>query len=215
MDLIYNYAFKHLISDDKPEQTIGERISDALGEVRISVIKSCYKKALLKSLNSGTYGGDLQNIYDMTLRPSAATFPLYKLITISLKEDIKLINFLEVYQYTIKLNKKYIDEFCYVIEQRGEDINNTYGFHIHILVSLNKKKPKSHLINEFYNYFKRYITAKNYVDVRDIKDDIQKEKVLKYMSGDKPQEKLNKVLIDHEIHKLHGVPSVTICHNKK
>lgn len=207
MDLIYNYAYKLVNSDDLNDQALGNTLTEAFGEVRVNVIKSCYKKLLLQSLKNGTNSGSLQNIYNVSLAASPPPSAPFKLITINLDNKIVLDQIRGVFDYTLKMRKCFIDEFWFCIEQRGDNIENTFGFHIHMLIKLNKHKAKSYLVNEMYNYFKRYITAKNYIDVKD--KVYTPENVINYMSGQKEDSKLDKVKIDHIIHNKLSIPHVS------
>lgn len=117
---------------------------------------------------------------DITKEGSA---PGFILVTLSFKpnttpNDIK--------QELEKVPKKiYVKKVVKVgHEQRGTTIETMgNGYHLHMIIELNKHKRKSQLIDEFYNTFNKHLEGKNYVNIQIIKNNLQN--VENYLDGQK------------------------------
>lgn len=104
-------------------------------------------------------------------------------ITVNPRPDIDLLEFMKVLRkYVIK---KWIDDYIYVIEQRGitEDESGK-GFHSHILIWKPDNKRSSEVIRETKNTFKKICSVDNpsILNIQNCKEeDIEKRK--NYMLG--------------------------------
>lgn len=94
---------------------------------------------------------------------------------------------LEIFLKTIEkaMSKKWITEYIYVIEQRGETLEELgKGYHTHII--FNKGKKHSHIIREMSNSFKKMCDTSNYhlFNLKRIGDEERKRKI-EYITGTK------------------------------
>lgn len=73
-------------------------------------------------------------------------------------------------------------KYYYSIEQRSEIINSYSGYHVHLLIA-QLKKPKSHIIREFYQALKSYVGTKQHINVKLYKGSQFWTEKLDYLNG--------------------------------
>lgn len=109
-------------------------------------------------------------------------------ITINPPPTLKLEIFINTINKT--LSKNWIDGYIYVIEQRGENLEELgKGFHTHILIKLTQHKKQSEINREIKNTWKKILDIDNYhiLNIKFIDDDEQKRKQ-GYILGEKAEE---------------------------
>lgn len=189
---------KQLINEmNKHYEKIKQRAYD-------EVIKKIYMDELWRHLEKGEYGGQIQKVYNENKaynleKEEAKKKDYYGFFTFNFKPSITLS---QVQNFISKLlSKKWLDEWYYTIEQRGENLDELgKGIHIHFLFKRNKKP--SHTNREIYNTFKKYTdtpeqiiynTAFKYYPKKFLNDKLD------YMTGKKwDEDKLQKVIMDKE-----------------
>lgn len=97
---------------------------------------------------------------------------------------------------------KDIDLGEYVVEKFRKDDNGKIYTHHHIHCILYTDKPKSKVIQFVYQKLKKYIVSSNFID---LKREQPIENYLKYISGDKRDEKLECVQKDNEWRQLNNL----------
>lgn len=73
-------------------------------------------------------------------------------------------------------------KYFFTVEQRSEELNKYHGYHIHLL-SEKIPKPKGHIIREFYNALKDYISDKAKIDYKFYKGPTFWKDKLDYLKG--------------------------------
>ncbi len=127
--------------------------------------------------------GKLVRIYEGYKKNIDVRFGNVIFITVNPRPDIDLLEFMKVLRkYVIK---KWIDDYIYVIEQRGitEDESGK-GFHSHILIWKPDNKRSSEVIRETKNTFKKICSVDNpsILNIQNCKEeDIEKRR--NYMLG--------------------------------
>lgn len=126
---------------------------------------------LILELDSETERSQMQSIRSRYIelekgKPLVSSY----LITISF-DDNKLMDIGKLPDIIIKkLQRTYVNNYVFSIEQRGETKDDYHGIHTHIIIDLkeNYKKSIKHIKREFYNSFKGFVSGEAYVDVRAI-----------------------------------------------
>lgn len=153
-----------------------EELDRIYQEEKVGLIRKLIRKRIVQDMKNGDPSlARLGELCPLAPKDGAGTDYL---ITISFKDDVKDYSFIK----TLKFPFKYIERFCYSLEQRGTEKDVYYGFHIHILIRCNVKVKKSKLISDFYRKFKSYCSGQNYVDCRPTKNYDQS---LRYLRGEK------------------------------
>jgi len=166
-----------------------QEYQDLIQTARKDMYKSLVKAHLKEALQKGTCTDKLlQQLYDTLPRKENSD---YKMVTLSAKDGIDAKSFWDRAVQHITTSG-YIKSALYCIEQRSQDGQDPYGWHIHILG--NFTEPKSKIIEKVYKSFKRFLAGKNYVDVRP-----STETRRGYLMGDKCPDKMPKVLRDREL----------------
>lgn len=132
-----------------------------------------------------------------------------KLITISAKDNIDVHQFwkrMEKCKSKTKLSSK---NGMYVLEQRAEGEQEPYGWHIHWLVDFEVTSATSVIVQQIYQCFTRFVTAANYIDVKDVPDDHWEHKKI-YMEGKKKEEKMGKVQKDIQMRNKLNIPHIVV-----
>lgn len=109
-------------------------------------------------------------------------------LTINPPPTLELNDFLNLIAKT--LSKKWIESHLYVIEQRGENMDELgKGMHAHLLMKLTKHKKRSEIDREVKNTWKHILDSDNYhiLNIKCIDDDEQKRKQ-SYILGTKSEE---------------------------
>lgn len=119
-------------------------------------------------------------------------------ITISF-DDGKL-DLLNLPNYIIsKLDKKWITDYVFSIEQRSVDIHKYHGYHTHIYITASdSKRSPAQIKREFYSSFKSLVDNERFIDVKRI---IKDNGIEAYLNGLKNQEKIPKVINDNNMRK--------------
>jgi len=125
----------------------------------------------------------LITIYDGYKKNIDVRFGNVLFITVNPRPDIQLDEFMKSLNKYV--NKKWIEDYIYVIEQRGitEDESGK-GFHSHLLIWKPDNKRSSEVIRETKNTFKKICSVDNpaILNIQNCKeDDIDKRK--NYMLG--------------------------------
>lgn len=113
-----------------------------------------------------------QNFYFLTINPDTS--------------KVSLQTFLKTIEKAI--SKKWITYYIYVIEQRGETLEEAgKGYHTHII--FNKGKKHSEVIREMSNSFKKMCDVSNYhlFNLKRIGDE-EKNRKIEYITGQKADE---------------------------
>lgn len=132
-----------------------------------------------------------------------------KLITISAKDNIDIHQFwkrMEKCKNKTRLSSK---NGMYVLEQRAEGEQEPYGWHIHWLVDFEVTSATSVIVQQIYQCFTRFVTAANYIDVKDVPDDHWEHKKI-YMEGKKKEEKMGKVQKDIQMRNKLNIPHIVV-----
>lgn len=109
-------------------------------------------------------------------------------ITINPPPTLKLDIFINTINKT--LSKNWIEGYIYVIEQRGENLEDLgKGFHTHILIKLIQHKKQSEINREIKNTWKKILDIDNY-HILNIKfiDDAEQIRKQGYILGEKSEE---------------------------
>lgn len=105
-----------------------------------------------------------------------------------------------------KLERVYIRDYMFCIEQRSEIQGEYRGYHTHILFRTSKHRKKSEIIRDFYSSFKKYISDPQKVDVKHATGSHIPR--IRYILGKKKDEtKLKKVEIDQEFRQKYKLES--------
>jgi len=97
---------------------------------------------------------------------------------------------------------KDIDLGEYVVEKFRKDDNGKIYIHHHIHCIMYTDKPKSKVIQFVYQKLKKYVVSSNFID---LKREQPLENYLKYISGDKRDEKLECIERDKEWRQLNNL----------
>lgn len=175
------------------------------------LMKTYYKHCVL----NGKTTGDL--VYDTVMSQLPPECRVYKtaqktsrimLITLS-ADDTKVKDPKEFFEDAKKAFSKYtwMKPLAMTLEQRQEDqTKDPYGWHIHVVVKDSKYTP-SLASEKIYKSFKKYLTAKNYVDCKVHREERAEEICLDYIYGRKQEAKMPKVAYDNVIRERHGIPN--------
>lgn len=111
-------------------------------------------------------------------------------VTVSAKEHDT--NGVGMWKRCQKMMKRYQASYkLYSIEQKSENPDNVYGFHIHFLLRHSQEVFKAQIIQKFATAFKDFIVGDNSIDVR-----VENSSHEKYIKGDKQEVKMGKVAVD-------------------
>lgn len=132
-----------------------------------------------------------------------------KLITINAKDGIDPVKFWNQMSKCIKKSALQAKQAKYVLEQRSEEQQEPYGWHIHWLVDFEATSSTAIIVQQVYQCFTRYLTGSNYVDVKDVPDDHWEHKE-KYITGGKKDEKMKKVEKDRKLREELGIPEIIV-----
>lgn len=168
---------------------------DVYDQSKWEILKNLSKKLIMNELSKGTYNGVLQQVYNRLPRVDNTS---YKMVTISSKDNIDPVLFWKRCTEYIN-NSEWIKKAIYCLEQRSQDDQEPYGWHIHVLGTF--CVPKSIIIQKTYKSFKRFVVAPNYIDVRSSTDDR-----INYIKGQKSQGKMPKVLKDRILRHSLNIP---------
>lgn len=113
-------------------------------------------------------------------------------LTINPPPNLSLMDFHLNIQKTLMRGdnlKQWIKGFLYVLEQRGETINEIgKGFHTHILIELGEHKKRSHIDRELKYLWKKILDTDNYhifnIKYIDYEEQLRKQK---YILGQKQE----------------------------
>lgn len=111
----------------------------------------------------------------------------YLFATINPNPQITLLDFIKTIEKII--SKKWVTNYLYVIEQRGENIAEIgKGFHLHIILE-KPKKPFSHIIRELGNTANRVCDTSNFhfFNIKSISEEECQRKIV-YLTGRKADE---------------------------
>lgn len=114
----------------------------------------------------------------------------YYFLTINPNPDITLQDFLKTINKA--LNKVWITSYIYVIEQRGETLDDVgKGFHLHAIFKKNIKHCK--VVSGLSNSFKKMCDTSNYhfFNIKNI-DENEKDRKMEYILGKKADEEKHK-----------------------
>lgn len=132
--------------------------------------------------------------------------PLEYFITISF--DDKKIDPKNIPKYMEGvIKKKWVESYIYCIEQRSEEEDVYYGYHVHILIKPNKKIAKSDVIREIYSTLKKYMEGQNYIDVQKVN---HRQNIINYMKGEKNEMKLEKSKNDKPFRQKNNLEDIYI-----
>lgn len=127
-------------------------------------------------------------------------------ITISAKDGINFIQFLrQMDKATKKQALTKVGDAYYVLEQRSEQDQEPYGFHIHWLLQTNTKTQKGKLVQQVYQCFTKYLAGANYVDVRPVHGDDAWSQKLSYIQGNKCADKMLKCQKDKVVRRKYNI----------
>lgn len=127
----------------------------------------------------------------------------YMFVTINLLEDIHIDTILRQCEKCV--TKVWIRKFLYCIEQRGETIEDIHGLHVHMLLELFPGKRTGRCKGEIYNTFKHLVGNRLCVNAR---FSMNCTNFVKYIFGEKSEDKMAKVLIDRKMRKKLGIENV-------
>ncbi len=116
----------------------------------------------------------------------------FTFITISARSDVKLKKFVKKVAWFCE--RKYVDKYFYVFEQRSENDQEVYGIHCHIVASYRKMLVLSQFEQNVSRTFAEFATDKA-IFMNHIIDEFISDKV-DYVLGDKMDKKLGKVSKD-------------------
>lgn len=137
---------------DKVKRDIDEEMqAKAFKEVLMSKYKSYYSK-LLDDEDEDILPLIKQMNIERREKEEAAPKTDYSFITVNPRPDVPLSEFRKIVEKSS--NKSFIKQSLYVIEQRGENMDELgKGFHMHMLINKGDYRP-SHLQREFARTFK-------------------------------------------------------------
>ena len=94
-------------------------------------------------------------------------------------------------------SKEFFRDVIYVHEKHRRDGSGNIYIHHHTHFLVVCDLPKTRIIDRVYATVKKYVASKNFVDVKSYKDNVGTyEQKLRYIEGDKVQEKLECVQLD-------------------
>lgn len=180
-------TYKKLMS----RENIRIALLDTMIDVKKQFFKQKYKKILEQEYQNGLHFPELKKWEDNLLKKN-----YYNMVTLNF-DDKKICDHLKEIPSIIndKINKKWIMNYIYCVEQRSEIDTEFKGFHVHVIVESAKSKRKSEIIREFYSSYKLYLGDKQKIDVRQFDSKILPNK-LNYIQGIKKDEKMKKCDID-------------------
>lgn len=129
-------------------------------------------------------------------------------VTVSF-DDTKVTPETLVKEISRRLARKWVHQYQFCIEQRGERIDDYHGYHTHILICSNvQSKSVVHIKREVASWFKSMISGPQYVDVKKVTQD---NGLVNYMTGIKQDpEKDKKVANDVAFRlKYHIAPMIS------
>lgn len=176
-----------------PMTEFEEIIKDAKRVLKRGMVMAILKDQLAKGVCPDIH---LQQLANML--PKKQENSDYKMVTLSAKEAIDPQAF---WKRTTEFVEKsdWIKKCLYCIEQRSEEENEPYGWHIHMLG--NFALPKSKIVEKCYKSYSRFLAAPNYVDVTN-----SSESRSDYLKGIKCPAKMAKVLKDKGLREKYGIP---------
>lgn len=128
-------------------------------------------------------------------------------ITISAKDNIDHCAFMKQMEKCVK-KQKLQGSGKYVLEQRAEEQQDPYGWHIHWLVQFESQSSKATIVQQVYQCFARFVAGANYVDCRPVYSDEEYDVKLRYIGGDKKADKMAKVEKDRVLRKKYSIPDI-------
>lgn len=131
-----------------------------------------------------------------------------KFITISAQDNIDVHKFWLQMKKCIKKSSLLSKRGSYVIEQRSEDDQEPYGWHIHWLVEFESTSSTAVISQQVYQCFSKYLGGSNYVDVKDVYDDEQWQQKFTYINGTKQESKMGKVRKDEILRNKLNLPPI-------
>lgn len=188
---------------------------DQLDKAEADMITSMYKKLIRNAINAGEKTG-ISAIDDMVRLAGPEAFgtkagrkkhSLIKLVTINAQDGIDPVRFFDQMKKCVKKSMLRSKRGCYVLEQRSEADQQPYGYHIHWLVEFEATSSPQTIAQQVFQCFSKYIAASNYVDVRDLTEQRWDQEV-RYLSGEKIEAKMPKVLKDRVLRKKYGIPEI-------
>lgn len=200
--LVTNYTVQRLFqAEDSAYLTASAgQIDDIYDEERIKIVRSMLNACIRAEYRANTPSlNELDNFYyklKNRFQELQDNKKQFFFVTVNF-DDTKVLDELKELKFTIKkrLQRIYIKDYIYCIEQRGESTDCIHGYHTHILFQTNKYKKLSEIIREFYQAFKNYVSDKQKVDVKVASHSFEPR--LKYILGKKKdKEKLKKMEID-------------------
>lgn len=121
-------------------------------------------------------------------------------VTVSAKEHDT--NGVGLWKRACKMMNRYQADYKgYTIEQKSENPDNVYGFHIHFLLRHPKEVFKAQLIQKFSFAFNDFIVGHNSIDVRP-----ENVSHVQYIQGTKREEKMGKVEVDKIWKQKNNIP---------
>lgn len=189
------------------EEYLQEEFDGIYKAARRELVRTAVRRKLLNDIKENTVTDSV--LKDAVDRLGRDAFlqkkdPGMWLITIGAKEGIDPLEFWKQMENCIK--KKYVAGTGeYVIEQRGENGQEPYGWHIHWVLKPAVYTSKSVKVQQVYQCFKKFVAGDNYIDVKPVTR--TPECVLKYIEGIKKDEgKHAKVEQDKVVRLRIGIP---------
>lgn len=166
---------------EKPVWTPDHRIHAIQLLHKIFVLKKGGKKDYIDYVESFSLVPEAYSSYVEDFRKSGDISNWF--VTLNWKPDVNLSD------VKIRINKvlkkKWISEYYYTFEQRGESEEECgKGIHTHMLLIDTGKTIPAQVKREIYSSVKSYVGNINHVDVRKVEKDWIEDK-LQYMSGEK------------------------------
>jgi len=122
-------------------------------------------------------------------------------MTINYKPEVSISDIIDISSRLSK--RKFMDQYWYNFEQRGESVDSIHGIHSHWLIL--SSHPSGQLHRDVYNTLKHVVSTKQHIDVRVYPREMLQDK-LDYLQGKKwDPEKEGKVRVDKEFRKINSL----------
>lgn len=192
------------------------RMHDLRQQAINDLVKTAYKRYYRKQVLSGECKNELLNMvaeeigkesFDQDPRGRKKLLST-KFITIGAKDGIDPKAFFKQMSKCVRKQKLQAKTGHYVLEQRSEPGQEPYGWHIHWLVDFEATTSPAVIAQQTYQCFTRFLAGANYVDVKEVFNQEQWERQLKYMGGQKTESKMAKVKQDVILREQLGIEKI-------
>lgn len=169
-EIINSYTRTQLTKYENPVNI--QLMNDIFDKEQMSILKQTMNKLIRLEYQKQSLKSDvakLQYSLEARIQELQDSKKQFYFITINF-DDAKILPMIRerrLQKFLIKkLDRTFVKDYIFCIEQRGEVNRYWKGFHVHILLQTSKHKKLSELVREFYNSFKNFVSDKQKVDIK-------------------------------------------------